>query len=233
MRTTKLWFGWVIVFLLVGGCGPSASQPLINSQDMIATIAAATVAALPTNTPYPTWTASPSPTRVRTTPTELPSNTPAPTIPILNSPTPIIILPGPGTSVSGGGLGPNFVFWTATPQPYRCSPVLVDPDDYQIFTPRYAFKARWRVWNRGSVRWKKDDVVFYFIGGDKMHNDLDRADGEFIPVTVQLNDKVLLQVAMTSPKEPGLYSTTWGLRRLKSSSPFCLIELTIRVQPKK
>ncbi len=239
MRLAKFWPGWLFFFFLFGGCSPAASQPVLDPQAMVATIAAATVAALPTNTPQPTWTASASATLARATATPISTNTPAPTIPMLSSPTPLMILPGPGTLVagtilpgSGSGLGTNLIFWTDVPNVYNCNPITVDPDYAQIYTPRYDFKARWRVFNSGTARWKADDIVFYFVGGDKMHNDLNRADGEFIPIGVYKGDKVLLQIGMTSPKEPGQYSATWGLRRNKSDTPFCTFSVTIRVEKK-
>ncbi|PKN93284.1 MAG: hypothetical protein CVU44_10350 [Chloroflexi bacterium HGW-Chloroflexi-6] len=196
---------------------------------MVATIAAATIAALPSNTPQPTWTASPSPTRARNTPTELPSNTPAPTIQMMASPTSIFELPGPGTPLSGTARIP-LVLWTPTPEPFKCDLNKTEPEPYTVFKPGYHFRTEWRVWNRGAVIWKWDGVIFYFVGGDKLFNDPDRAKGAKLAYNVYPQDKILLSVAMTSPKEAGTYSSTWGLRRENRDTPFCTFDMVIRVE---
>jgi hypothetical protein len=218
-----------LFFFLMGGCVPAPVPVVENPQDMIATIAAATVAALPTTTPQPTWTASPSPTRARNTPTDIPTNTPAPTIEMIASPTSIFQLPGPGTPLAGMTTIP-LSLWSPTPEPFQCDLNKTEPEPYTKFKPRYFFKAEWRVWNRGSVIWKADGVIFYFIGGDKLHNDEERAEGITLPYAVYPQDKVLLYVGMTSPREPGTYSSTWGLRRENRDAPFCTFNIVIRVE---
>ncbi len=218
-----------LLFILIGGCAPSPDQSGESPQDMVATIAAATIAALPSNTPQPTWTASPSPTRARNTPTELPSNTPAPTIQMMASPTSIFELPGPGTPLSGTARIP-LVLWTPTPEPFKCDLNKTEPEPYTVFKPGYHFRTEWRVWNRGAVIWKWDGVIFYFVGGDKLFNDPDRAKGAKLAYNVYPQDKILLSVAMTSPKEAGTYSSTWGLRRENRDTPFCTFDMVIRVE---
>jgi hypothetical protein len=230
VRDRKFWLQWLVIFLLLGGCVPTASQPAVNPQDMIATIAAATVAALPTNTPQPTWTASLTPTRSRGTPTELPTNTPAPTIEMLASPTSIFSLPGPGTLLPGTTPGLTLFLWTSTPEPFLCEINKTSPEPYTTFKPRATFKAEWRTVNVGSAIWKEDGVIFYYIGGDKLHNDRERGDGIFISYTVYPQDKVMVTAAMTAPKEPGTYSATWGLRRENRATPFCTFDVIIRVK---
>lgn len=229
MRNQRFWLGIVLFFLLSGGCSPAPAGVSDNPQDLIATIAAATIAALPTNTPQPTWTASPIPTRARNTPTELPSNTPAPTIELLASPTSIYELPGPGTPMAGL-TGIPLSLWTPTPEPFKCNLNKTKPEPYTVLKPGYHFRTEWRVWNRGSVIWKWDGVIFYFVGGDKLFNDPDRAKGIKLAYNVYPEDKILLSVAMTSPKEPGTYSSTWGLRRENRDTPFCTFDMVIRVK---
>lgn len=230
MRIRRFWFSWLALLFLLGGCVPSANQPAGNPQDRIATIAAATIAALPSNTPQPTWTPSSTPTRPRNTPTDLPSNTPAPTIESLASITSVYNLPGPGTLVAGSTPGSFPFIWSPTPEPFRCDINKTEPEPYTIFQPRKFFRAEWRVWNRGSVIWKEKSILFYFIGGDKMFNDPDRAEGINLAYAVYPEDKILVSVAMTSPKEPGTYSSTWGLRRDNRNEPFCTFSMVIRVR---
>ena len=229
MKIQRFNLTWILFFFLIGGCAPASAQPGDNPHDLIATIAAATIAALPSNTPQPTWTASPIPTRARNTPTELPSNTPAPTIELLASPTSIYELPGPGTPMAGL-TGIPLSLWTPTPEPFKCNLNKTDPEPYTVFKPGYHFRTEWRGWNRGTVIWKWDGVIFYFIGGDKLFNDPDRAKGIKLAYNVYPQDKILLSVAMTSPKEPGTYSSTWGLRRENRDTPFCTFDMVIRVK---
>jgi hypothetical protein len=221
---------WILFFFLIGGCAPASAPSQDNPQDLIATIAAATIAALPSNTPQPTWTASPIPTRPRNTPTELPSNTPAPTLELLATPTSIYELPGPGTPLAGL-TGIPLSLWTPTPEPFKCHLRRTRPEPYTVLKPGYHFRTEWQVWNYGSVIWKEDGVLFYFIGGDKLYNDADRArDGVELAYNVYPEDKILLSVAMTAPKEPGTYSSTWGLRRENRNTPFCTFDMVIRVK---
>lgn len=229
MKIRQFWLSWVGLLILLAGCAPSAAQPIDNPQDMIATIAAATVAALPTNTPQPSWTPSLTPTRVRNTPTDIPSNTPAPTIEGFPTATSVYDLPGPGTLLPGTP-GAVLFLWTSTPEPFKCDLNKTDPEPYTIFKPRQFFRAEWRVWNRGSTIWKEKSIIFYFVGGDKLHNDLERGEGTFIGYTVYPEDKILVWIGMTAPKEPGTYFATWGLRRENRTEPFCTFNVTIRVR---
>lgn len=229
MVKQKLWLALLAFFFLLGSCAPAPETIVGNPQDMIATIAAATVAALPTNTPQPTWTASLPPTIQRSTPTELPSNTPAPTIAMLDTPTSAFVLPGPGTPLSGGS-GLPVGIWTWTPEPYKCDLNKTDPEPYTYFRPGQRFRAEWRVWNRGSIIWKADRILFYFIGGDKLFTDPERAKGIELAYSVYPEDKILVHAMMMAPKQPGTYASTWGLRRDNSALAFCTFDLVIRVK---
>jgi hypothetical protein len=218
----RFWLSWILFFFILGGCVPAPAPVISNPEDMIATIAAATVSALPTNTPYPTWTSTPISTRVRSTPTDLPTNTPAPTIEVIQ-------LPAPGTPMADLTKLP-LGFWSPTPEPYQCDVDRFKPEPYSTIKPRNFFRVEWRIWNRGSAIWKADGVFVYFIGGDKLYNDEEKADGFFLPYAVYPNDRFWAQVPMTSPKEPGTYSSMWGLRRENRNTPFCTFQVIIRVK---
>jgi len=217
----------VLFFFLLGGCAPSPAQPVDNPQDLIATIAAATVAALPTNTPQPTWTASA--TRVRGTPTDLPSNTPAPTIALPVTATSEFVLPGPGTPLAGTTRIP-IGLWSPTPEPFKCFLRRIEPEPFTKMKPGKDFRMEWQLVNIGTAIWKADGVLYYFIAGDKLHNDADRAKGTQISYNVYPQDKILIFLAMTVPKAPGTYSSTWGLRRENRDTPFCTFDMVIRVE---
>ncbi|MEJ5239768.1 MAG: hypothetical protein WHS87_01045 [Anaerolineales bacterium] len=107
MRVKKLLFPVLIAVLLLASCGPQAT-PTVNPVEiqatavsMALTMAAQTLAAMPTNTPLPTNTPVPTPTETPTPaiPTAvLPTNTPQtsggdPCSKILSNP------PGPKTTV--------------------------------------------------------------------------------------------------------------------------------------
>jgi hypothetical protein len=202
---------------------PAPAASVVNHQDMIATIAAATVNALPSNTPHPTWTSSPTATRVRNTPTDIPSNTPAPTI------TTISQLPAPGTPMADLTRQP-LAFWSPTPDPFKCELNTTNPENYTIFKPRHSFDSEWRVSNSGSAIWRRDRIVFYFISGDKLYTDEERAEGIFLPRIVSPDEEILLRAAMTSPNQPGTYSSVWGLRRVNRDEPFCTLQIIILVR---
>jgi len=93
--------------------------------------------------------------------------------------------------------------------------------------PRTDFVVTWQVRNTGRDRWNREDFIFQYVEGDKMHK-ADRAE-EFIPGTVYPRDKIKLQMRMISPKQPGFYSTTWGLRKSNKKEPFCTFSIAINV----
>ncbi|GAB4501114.1 MAG: hypothetical protein Fur0035_06550 [Anaerolineales bacterium] len=219
----------LITFLaasLLSACAPS-SQTVSDPQALAATIAAATIAARPTNTAYPS--ASPTSASARTVhiettaPTLLPSLTPWP------STTAFPTLPQPSTLASVPVTGGSYILYTATPEPWKCELRHISPDQMTVFKPRYGFRTEWRIFNIGGKIWRSDSVRVKYLGGTALQNDPESKNEFFLPISIYPGDKILVQIAMTSPKEPGEYSSFWGLADEKDRI-FCTFDITIRVK---
>jgi hypothetical protein len=230
VKVFKFFFlGWVVFALLVSGCTITINRPGTNPQAPAATFAGSpTPVVSPTRTPEPTATAYPTPTR-RPTSTEQPALTQAPGLTQLPSLTPKVFVeqgqgPTPTASQTSAPLG-NF---TVTPPAMKCEVRETFPAFGQEFKPRTEFTAFWRVANIGAAPWGLDDVLFEYVAGDKLQINRDR-ESTYIGYTVYVNDKISIKVRMESPKAPGRYSTTWGLRRSNKKEPFCLFSFTIDV----
>jgi hypothetical protein len=227
VKSLPTFFAGLVVLFLMGGCAQGIGQSAPGPQTSATATISATFAAKLTATPPATITPIPPPTR-RATSTDLPSPTPGTIIPLLPSftrmPTERMVTATLSTqSVIIPGLG----IFTATPEPLRCDILSTSPNWGQIFPPRTDFTAEWKVYNSGSAMWHVDDILFGFVSGDKMHN-LDRGE-TFLPLTIYAKDKIHLQVRMKSPKEPGTYIATWGLRRSNKKEFFCTFSIMVRV----
>lgn len=213
--------------ILLSACAPSA-QTDANPQALVETIAAATIAARPSNTPYPTPSAAPRSTGQpgpleSAAPGSIPSLTPWP------STTPFPTLPQPSTLASAPLVGGNYILYTATPEPWKCELRHISPDQMTIFKPRYGFRAEWRIFNIGGKIWRSDSVRVKYLGGTSLQNDPQSKNEFFLPASIYPGDKILVQIAMTSPKEPGQYSSFWALVDEKDRV-FCTFDITIRVR---
>ena len=90
--------------------------------------------------------------------------------------------------------------------------------------------AKWKVVNSGTNMWHKDDILFGFVEGKKMHNP-SRVD-KILDYTLYVGDHMDVEIHMRPPKEPGIYSETWGLRKTNKKEFFCLLTVTIEVVKK-
>lgn len=210
---------------LLAACAPSAQMP--DPQAQVGTIAALTVAARPSNTPYPTPSStsrSQSGLQETAAPGSLiPSLTPWP------STTPFPTLPQPSTLASAPIIGGNYILFTATPEPWKCELRHISPDQMTVLKPRYGFRTEWRIFNIGGKIWRSDSVRVKYLGGTSLQNDPESKNEFFLPVSIYPGDKILVQIAMTSPKEPGQYSSFWALVDEKDRV-FCTFDITIRVK---
>lgn len=206
-----LWFS-VLAFVLA--CTPSAGEPLPTvdpnqiDQFIAQTANAAltqTAKALPTSTGTATITPTPgtftpSPTFTATVIFLLPSATP--TI------TPTFALGGGGTSEDD----------------FACEVLSVTPVSGTSFRGRESFDVTWKVRNIGQRKWNEDVVHYFYESGTEMH----LVDSFAFGSDVSSGDTVNLVVEMEAPRDPGVYSTTWALRR--GSNSFCQLFLTINVR---
>lgn len=188
--------------------------------------ASATIIPTITNTSPPTVTPFPTPTRGPTS-TNLPTSTHPPTLPPLptHTPLPTGIESYAETATSEAYLSLGGPTWT--PVPWKCQVGDIYPPFGQVYPPRTDFVAEWKVFNMGSAVWRKDDIVLDYVSGDKLHH-LDY-EPTFLYYTVYYKDKIPMRVHLKSPKLPGVYITTWGLRRSNKQEPFCSFSIKIYV----
>jgi len=241
MKLLRVYFvGLLVVFFLLAGCAQLIAQPTPEPTDTpkgtdtpILTVTITPTE--PTSTPYLTSTSLPPATHPGTA-ADLPTLTPVTTIPPLASftliPTGTITLTPTITPIPSNTrfVAPRVggATWTLTPVGYGCTVVSSYPAWGQTFRPRADFLATWKVRNTGMNPWDPDDVVFSFIGGQRMHT---RGRGEPVHISfkVYVNDYLNLQVRIVPPKEPGFYVATWGLRKTNKLEPFCSLEVVINV----
>jgi hypothetical protein len=114
---------------------------------------------------------------------------------------------------------------------YKCSVETVYPKyGYIAVKPRTDVVVQWKVSNPGPSFWRVGDIVYGYVSGEKMQN----ADRGYttISFTVYKGDKINIQVHLVPPKEPGIYTTTWGMRKSNKKEYFCLFDVTIEVVKK-
>lgn len=241
MKPIQSFFAGLAVLLMMGACAQSIGQPgpdVQSSATAIFTLTSASTALLSeTVTPIPpptrrlTVTVSPTVTFTPAPPSITPggptsefSATPYPSLTAVPSITPTrtrFVMPP-----IGGGFGP-----TATPIGLACRVSAMYPPWGEVFTQRTDFMAQWRVFNTGRDQWRMDDIFFEYVEGAKMHSK-DREETT-LAFTVYARDKINLHVRMKTPKEPGYYTTTFGLRKSNKTEFFCTFSVTVNVVKKK
>lgn len=216
LRRRDRYLTWLLALAVVMACAPALSAvPAVPTLDAagISTIIEQTAGAASTQT------VAAIPTSTTTgTPTSLPrgTNTPEPTatetfIVVFNSPTAFVIPPATKT------------FNPAGRKDFDCR-VLNSPSDGTIYSPRLAFKVRWRLQNIGLKDWDGESVDFVYDFGDRFHKtasyDLDK--------TVEIGYVAEMFVDMIAPKDAGTYTTHWALK--VGTEKFCKVSLTIGVK---
>lgn len=228
MTKFKLVFLGIALLLASLACVVTIPVPGGATQPTLTPFDTPTLVNSPTFTPKPSITPVPPPTR-RAAVTEavfaFPTITPLPLIPTL---TPADF------SEKVTGLAPTatrtpgrLAIWSPTPASWECRAELHEPAFGQDFKPRDDFMALWRVYNIGTAPWAKDEFIFEYVEGAKLHK------FDYLPkalsYTVYVKDKFPFTMRMFAPKEPGRYTTTWGMRKVNKKEPFCLFSLTIDV----
>lgn len=195
--------------------GPVLDEAGVNTAIALTAAAAGTqTAALippsltPSFTAFPTWTASvvpsPTPTFIFRLPTFTRTPRPAPT----STPS------GGGGGGGGGGNGKG----------YSCRVVSVSPEPNSVFNRSQAFQASWRVRNTGSD-WLGNSTDLVYVSGTRLTGQ----SGFDLGTRVNGGDTITLPtINMTSPADPGTYTTTWNLRIGKNY--FCRLQIIIEVR---
>jgi hypothetical protein len=215
----KVCVGAVFALLLFAACSPVVDTP---ESGMLETIVAATIQALPTQTPLPTetMTLAATNTRVSPTPTEtqtpLPTLTPVPTWTDTPTETPT---PNP-TSPSGPEIGKR-----QGDSNFACIVLSRSPvGDYKA-SPGQDVSVSWRIRNSGSRDWRTDSIDYGYVSGEKMSTEGGLFD---LRTTVTAGQEGNITVLFEAPKNAGTYLTTWSLYR--GSNAFCKFSFTIIVE---
>jgi hypothetical protein len=238
MKSLRICFASLIALLLLASCAPVIDQPISTPQDTATAIHTVTVVPGPIGTATLTVTPIPPPTR-RPTSIASPSLTPATAIPSLASLTRVPTSKTRTTTPTITGTSTRFVIpppggktWTpdldSYKDSYRCAAETSYPK-YGFITvkPRTDVVVQWKLTNPGPNMWHVNDIVYGYVSGEKMQN-ADRGNTT-LSFTVYKGDKIYIQVHLKSPKEPGIYITTWGMWKTNKTEPFCLFDVTIEV----
>jgi len=204
-----------LLFLLA--CAPAAVTP--PPEGYLETMVAATVQALPTNTPYPTWTATPRVTRQPPTevftPTLSVSLTPFPTFTLTptltETPTEMGVAARQGVYQGSG----NFACMVMNQKPVNWSKVRPDTLIY----------ATWAVKNVGARDWQKDGLDILYLDGQRIYEYAPKQKLAFDVPVGQTRDIVIV---VRAPKQGGDFKTTFGLQR--GDNMFCQLIIGISVR---
>ena len=237
MKSLRICFAGLVALLLLAGCqalGQPASAPPAT-----AVVPTETMQATAFGTGTPSITPLPPPTRRPTSAEDL-SLTPQTTPSLMAS-----LTLGPQftrTRPLTGTITPTNTRFVAPPiggtpwtpkrysylDSYKCSVTYFYPPGGGIVTkPRSDFTAVWQIMNIGKNYWKPEDVVISFAGGDRMFN-TDHGTTNLASI-LYVSDKMKIQRHIIPPKEPGVYTAIWGLRKTNKTEFFCTFEVTVTV----
>lgn len=207
-------------FLLVlTACAPALSPP---PDGFLETVIAATVQALPTNTPYPTAepTFTPLPPRAAQpadefTPTPFVSITPFPTFTLTptltETPTEVGVASRQGVYQGTGN--------------FACMVMDQKPVNWTRFRPGTQVNAAWTVKNVGALEWKQKHVSIVYEQGTKIYAHKQEQELAF---TVQPGETRDIIVALRMPEKGGDYHVTFGLQR--GGDIFCRLIIGVSVR---
>lgn len=203
-----------LLFLLA--CAPVATPP---PEGYFETIVAATIQALPTNTPYPTGTDTPRATRPPateiSTPTLAVSLTPFPTFTLTptltETPTEVGVAARQGVYQGGGN--------------FACMVMNQKPVNWSKIAPGTLIYATWTVKNAGARDWEKDGLDIVYVDGQRIY---EYAPKQKLAFRVPAGESRDIVIVVRAPKQGGDYKTTFGLQR--SDNVFCQLIIGISVR---
>ena len=228
MKSLRTCLSVMLIVFIVAGCAPGAAPepttPPQNTEVPSATLPQFTPSI--TTTPTQSITPIPPPTRrVATLQTSTITMTPLASFTARPTRSPTGTITGTNTLyVRPPFGGPT---WTPTPAPFKCDVASTFPPWGQQYKPRTNFIAKWRLYNSGENMWHMDDILDGYVSGTKMQNP-DRGN-RILDHTVYAEDYLNIQIQMHPPKEPGIYTITWGLRKTNKKDFFCTFSVTIEV----
>ena len=214
----------VLLASVASGCGilgggeptpdPLAFQATLNAAatEAVSTIQAQftqTEQARPTEPFVPIPSATPQPTQPPTATPEISPTPPPPTW----TPVPIFTNTFTPTATSN-----------ATPSPYSCAVVKVEPKAGTKLPYRADFDARFTLKNNGSKDWLAANVDLKYVSGEKMQKYADAVD---LGKDVKPGEEYTFVVDMLAPDNAGSYKATWNL--VDSSNVYCSVTIEIQV----
>lgn len=189
---TGLWISFLVVPLIIAGCGPVQSAPTPDIS-FVQTSAANTVianftasAAAPSSTPLAALTTAPAPLETQT------PATPATLVAV--SPT---LLPGGVTATQG------------LCDHYTWDPATIDvtiPDGSQM-TPGQQFVKTWKIKNDGICTWGAGYKMVYAGYSDQMSGIAQPINGVIGP-----GQEVEISVQFKAPTKAGEYTSAWTMQ---------------------
>jgi len=210
---------WCATLAMILACVPVLPTPAVSvptiDPNAIGTMIMETAAAASTQT----VSSLPSATPTVETPTPRNTDTPEPTA----TNTVIFILFSPTANGSISGSNGSGVSGGSSSDPYACKVTNTSPVNGSALSAREDFDARWTVINIGQQDWDRKVVDYLYLGGDKIH----KVATYDLPASVKRGESVSLVVDMLAPKDPGSYTTAWGLKT--GTTTFCPLTLTIVV----
>lgn len=202
--------------LLLTACAPVAT-PL--PEGMLETMVAATVQALPTNTPLPTATITPRSTRIP--PTEI--FTPTPGVSITPFPT-FTLTPTLTETPTEVGVAARQGVYQGSGN-FACMVMNQKPTNWSKFEPGTLIYAVWTVKNVGAKEWNKGGLDVVYVDGTKTY---EYGPKQELAITVKPGETRDIVVVVRAPSEGGDYLTTYGLAR--SGNVFCQLIMGVSVR---
>lgn len=229
MKSLQICLSALVGVFILASCVPAAETPQPQNTEL----ASATIQpnAPITKTPTQSVTPIPPPTR-RLAPTVQGTATMTPLASFTIKPTSKNTKTVTSTITSTGTLyvrppgfgGPT---WSPTPVSFKCQVIGSSPDWGHVYKPRSNFIAIWRLYNAGASMWHEGDLIDGYVSGTKMQNP-DRT-GNILDHTVYAKDFLDFRIQLRPPKDPGIYTLTWGLRKTNKQDFFCTFSVTIQV----
>lgn len=213
-------FIFVIFCFFLSACAPAAS--IDDPQSAVQTIAAATIAARPSNTPRPAATSTRRPTQIIFTPTPIASLTPIFTITPLATNTPDASPSSTATDlpIGGGEVGKyqgqgNFACMVMGQKPADWTKVRADKLLYMI----------WTVKNVGAKEWRQGALEIVHLEGEKMY---EYGPSQELAYNIPPGDTRDIVVVLHTPKRGGDYWAKFGLQH--DGNVFCNFRVGISVR---
>lgn len=215
----KIWqIGVLVFFLVLTACAPAITPP---PEGMLETMVAATVQALPTNTPLPTPVGTVTLRPTRLPPTEI--FTPTPGVSITPFPT-FTSTPTITETATEVGVAARQGVYQGSGN-YACMVMSQKPLNWTKFKPGTLIYATWTVKNVGAQEWKSSTVQIAFEDGAKVYEYGPKQDFPFVVKPGETRDIV---VVIRAPDKGGDYHSTFGLQR--NSDFFCRLIIAVSVR---